>query len=192
MKAYELFKILEYCIPAFQLKNLKNGVLRDPRLTITPQEWFVNSYEWFFALEILPGLEYGPFYRVDGDEFWPEIGNPDDIYSERKCFYGFRKPENIKRAKELLALKDENTMKYVYEFKIKASREEFFNNPLMFIGPVRNAAGFQANPNRTTAKIIQLEIMNQGVVRYHKLKNDKYSLISERYIVNLENLMKIG
>ena len=154
IKASELFnKILDGCIPKFQLNQLKNGVLLNPKLSVTPQQWFVDSYEWFFPLEILPGEEYGPFYRVDGEEFWPQIGSPDHIYSENKCFYGFRKPENVNEVKELFGPKSENTMKYIYEFYIKAEKEDFFNNPLMFIGPVRNAAGFQANPNRTTAKL---------------------------------------
>jgi hypothetical protein len=186
-KASELFnEILKGCIPVFQLENLKNGVLLNPKLSIAPQQWFVDSFEWFFPLEILPELKYGPFYRVDGDEFWPQVGSPDDIYSENKCFYGFQKPENVEKVKELFGPKSENTMKYVYEFYIKACREEFYNNAMMFIGPIRNAAGFQANPNRTAAKIIQIEIIkNRGVVRYEKLESGDYSLKPEPYIVDM-------
>ncbi len=184
-----LDEVLKRCIPAFQLDNLKNGILLNPRLSVAPQQWFVDSFEWFFALDLLPGERYGPFYRVDGDEFWPQIGNPDDTFSENKCFYGFRKPSNVKEAKEWFGPKADNAMKYVYQFSITATREDFFYNALMFIGPVRNGAGFQANPNGITAKIIQLEIMNQGVVRYVKLENGDYFQESKPYIVNLTKVI---
>ncbi len=184
-KALELFnEILRGRIPISQLDQLKNGVLLNPELSISPQKWFVESYGWFFPLEILPGVEYGPFYRVNGDEFWPQIGSPDDTYSENKCFYGFRKPPNIRWIKKYLGPKSENTMQYIYQFTIRASREDFFNSPLMFIGPIRNALGFQANPNRTTVRIIQMEIMNNRVVRYPRI-NDAYDENSEPYNFNL-------
>jgi hypothetical protein len=63
-------------------------------------------------------------------------------------------------------------------------REEFFNNALIFIGPIRNALGFQANPNRTTTKIIQLEIIQNRVVRYPRI-NDNYSNEPEPYVFQL-------
>jgi len=185
-KADELFnQILVGRIPTSQLDHLKRGVLLNPELTITPQKWFVDSYEWFFPLEILPGGEYGPFYRVDGEEFWPQIGSPDDTYSENKCFFGFRKPDNIEWIKKFLGPKAENTMQYIYEFSITANQEDFFDNALMFLGPIRNALGFQANPNRSAAKIIQLEITNYRVVRYPRIQ-DNFSNEREPYNFNLK------
>lgn len=184
-KGYNLIEILDKkkIIPFIQLEDLKKGIFINPELSPPPHEWLIKSFEWYFVLELLPEFTYGPFYRIDGNVFWPQIGIPNDIQSEKKCFYCLEKPKNIADAKRLYDLKDSNDMSYVYEFRVKISRDNFFYDPLMFIGPVKNGEGFQANPNSTTVKIIIFTIMDREVVRYRINHNGEYSETSEKYLV---------
>jgi hypothetical protein len=184
-KAAKLFEILKYLIPAIQFEQLQTGVNLNPELTIKPQKWFVDSFEWYFAIDLIPGFNYGPFYQVGGDRFWPQIGIPDDASSEKNCFYGLQKPIDVNEAIILYDLKNTNPMVYVYEFKLNISKENFFQNAQIFIGPVKNGEGFQINPNTITSKIIQLDILANKVCRYRICPKEKYSETCEIYEVSL-------
>jgi hypothetical protein len=182
----ELFDILDrdHIIPKIQLQQIRRGVVRNPPLSPCPQQWWKVSFEWYIILHLLPGFEYGPFYRIDDSWFWPQIGIQADESSEKKCFYGLKRPENVEEAIRLYELKG-NPMEYVYEFTIKASQNNFFNEALIFMGPVKKGEGFQINPNGITSKIIQLDILAGNVKMYKKLANHNYSKEPNRYIANV-------
>lgn len=186
LKVDELFNILENnnIIPRIQIRQMKEAGIISPPLDPHPQKWWQKSFEFYFVLDLLPCHEYGPFYRIgdrQGDpNFWPQIGIPSDEFSERKCFYGLTKPRNVNEAQKLYAPK-ESKMDYIYEFTINVPRYVFYhNNPLLFIGPVKDAEGFQVNPNAITAKLIQLEII-AGNVKIYERENNDYSVESSPY-----------
>jgi hypothetical protein len=178
-----LINILEKnnLIPEIQLHQIKEGVVLNPSLSITPQNWWVESFDWFFALDILPAFNYGPFFHVYDHKFWPQIGTPADIFSEKNCFYGLQKPKDINEAEQLYDLRISNKKTYIYEFFIKLPKVDYINEPLIFIGPVRNGAGFQINPNKIVSKIIQFAIIDKGIKRYRIDSRGKYSEVPEIY-----------
>lgn len=185
----ELFGILDRgIIPNIQLLQLREeGVVVSPPLSPRPQDWWVQSFDWYFVLDLVPNWEYGPFYYGGGDQFWPQIGIASDESSEKKCFFGLKKAETDKEFNDLYAPHATNSMQFIYEFKIELSKEIFFHDPLLFIGPVKDGKGFQVNPNRITAKLIQLEILAGNVFRYELLRGRRgaprrYSNEPQRYI----------
>jgi hypothetical protein len=111
-KINELFSILEEknIIPSVQLQQIKESGIIFPPLNPPPREWWEKSFECYFALDLLPCHEYGPFYRI-GDskgkpKFWPRMGIPSEEFSESKCFYGLKKPEDTDKVEELYAPKE--------------------------------------------------------------------------------------
>ena len=95
---------LKDIIPETQLEGLENNPKINPTIIPTPRDWFIDSFDWYVGLKLIRGAKYGPFYRIDGNYFWPTIGNYYDIYSESKCFFGLEKPETQKDAERLYKL----------------------------------------------------------------------------------------
>jgi hypothetical protein len=169
---------LEKCegkIPAIQyIQELKKNPKIDLPISPPPRKWFVESFDWIIGMRLLCGGKYGPFYRADGDIFYPMIGNNSDEYSECKCFFGLEKPKNVDHAKKLYNLQPETQIKYVYEISI-----EMPDSPVMdawiFIGPVKNGEGFQLNPNSIVVELIKGEILKSNVSRYSVLEDEDFN-----------------
>ena len=165
----KLIKLLEKgkgnpIIPKPQITELEYHPTFNPTLNITPRDWWINSFEWFVAIEIVQDGSYGPFYRIGEEHFYPQIGNASEPYSERHCFYGLEKPRDKKHAKELYNIQDDTPMDYCHEFKIEGSKPAY-----IFVGPVKGGTGFQANPNSVTVEIIKSLIVT-GKVKKEKLE----------------------
>ncbi len=58
-------------------------------------------------------------------------------------------------------------MEYIHEVTIDCSNYDLIKNAFLFIGPVKGGSGFQMNPNRITANIINSMIIKGDV---HKEK----------------------
>jgi len=142
----ELVKILRNgkLIPEIQIRELELNPVFNPELTIEPTGWWKYSFEWYVAIPLIDQGEYGPFYRVDGDHFWPHIGVPGDESSEKKCFFGLEKPKDQEDAKTKYNLRQDTPRDFVYT--IKRFKPVHFQE-MIFIGPVRGGSGYQMNPN---------------------------------------------
>jgi hypothetical protein len=166
----ELMSLLETRIrlPKPQCDHIKHYPDINPPLEPQPQDWWRNAFDWYIAVELIPFVEYGPIYALHGNWFWPQIGNPRIVDSEKKCFFGLEKPNNIEDAKTKYNL-HESTLKnlnYLYEFKFNVNNCCLCCEPLMFAGPVRGGTGFQMNPNRVTCMAIRIAIVQNNVTRY--------------------------
>ncbi len=105
-------KFIELCrgkIPEIQVQGLNECPKINPIITPTPRDWFVDSFDWYVALKLIRGKVYGPFYRIDGDFFWPTIGNMYDVYSETKCFFGLEKPEKLDDGRLLFNIREDTS-----------------------------------------------------------------------------------
>jgi hypothetical protein len=170
MKYIERYKdFLDKCkgkIPEIQfVQELELNPKIDLPISPPPRKWFVESFDWIIGMRLLCGGDYGPFYRIDGDIFWPMIGNQSDEYSENKCFFGLEKPKDTAHAERLYKFQSTTETKYIYEISIQMP-----DFPIMdawvFIGPVKDAEGFQLNPNSIVAEIIKGDILKSKVKRY--------------------------
>lgn len=159
-------------LPKPQCDHIKYYPDFNPPLDPQPQDWWRNAFDWYIAVDLIPGVEYGPFYILHDDWFWPQIGNPRVIDSEKKCFFGLEKPKTIKDAREKYNLR-ESTIKnarFLYEFKFKVENCCLCCIPFMFVGPVKDGTGFQMNPNRVTCTAIRKAILQKRVLRYRVIK----------------------
>lgn len=162
-------------IPVVQIDELEHNPIFNPTLSIEPQDWWIESFDWYVAVEIISGGRYGPFYRIDGEHFWPQIGKPSNRFSEKKCFFGLEKPINDKDAKKKYKLQKDTQMEYTYEFTIECSNLSPSESAFIFIGPVKDGTGYQMNPNTITANIIKSMIINGNVHKEKLPKNKKDS-----------------
>jgi hypothetical protein len=139
-----------------------------------PRKWFLEAFDWIIGIRLLCGGNYGPFYRIDGDNFWPMIGNQSDEYSESNCFFGLERPKDVSHAKQLYNFQPKTEQKFVYEVSI-----EMPDFPVMdawvFIGPVKNGEGFQLNPNSIVAELIKKKILKSEVKRYSASKSGRFN-----------------
>ena len=97
----------EKIIPEVQIEELERNPVFNPGLSTEPQDWWKESFDWYVAVPAIANGLYGPFYRIDGEHFWPQIGIPDQRYSEKMCFPGLKKPMNQEEAQKLYNLKSE-------------------------------------------------------------------------------------
>ena len=172
-------------IPEIQiLHELEINPLLNKPITPTPTKWFIDSFDWIIGLKLVCGASYGPFYRVDGDTFWPVIGNESDEYSEKKCFFGLEKPRDVDHAKSLYDLQSTD-MSYVYEINFEMPDWPLID-AWIFLGAVKKGNGFQVNPNRVVVELIKGKILKGEIKRYTKIKNDKYSNKSKPFHVKEE------
>jgi hypothetical protein len=149
-------------LPKPQLEHIKHHPNFNPPLFPQPQDWWKKSFDWFIAVELMPGVEYGPFYILHGDWFWPQIGTPEVIDSEKNCFFGLEKPDNVDDAKTRYNLSGPNLinpMTYLYEFNFNIDTGFSCCIPLVFIGPVKDGSGFQMNPNSLACSAIRIAIV---------------------------------
>jgi len=142
-------------------------------ITPTPREWFVASFDWYVGLKLICGASYGPFYRVDGNTFWPQIGNNHDVYSEKKCFFGLERPKDVEEAKRLYNMKEDTDTKYVYEIFIDMPKWPLIE-AWIFLGPVKDGDGFQVNPNSVVVKLIKGKIFKKEIKRYSQATDGIY------------------
>lgn len=150
------------CIPSVQVKELELHPDLSPPLMPPPLSWWINSFEWYVAVPLIVGGNYGPFYRIDGEHFWPQIGDPQVSNSEAKCFYGLEKPRDRVHAEKLYGLKPETSRSHIHAFMLEPTHSGGF----LFIGPVKDRDGFQAGPNSTVVDLIRAEIVRNRVKRF--------------------------
>ncbi len=181
IKRYQEF--IEKCagkIPKIQiLHELEMNPQINRPITPTPRKWFIDSFDWVIGLKLVCSASYGPFYRVDGDSFWPVIGNESDVHSEKKCFFGLEKPKDVDDAQNLYDLQSTD-MAYVYEIKFEMPEWPVME-AWIFLGPVKKGKGFQVNPNSVVVELIKGKIFKGEINRYPKLDNGKYSVESEPF-----------
>lgn len=171
----EFIKLCRDKIPEIQVKGLEDNPRIDPTIIPTPRDWFVDSFDWYVSLKLIRGERYGPFYRVDGDYFWPTIGNLYDVYSESKCFFGFTPPKNINDVERLYKIMENTKRDYVYEVIIEMPKWPIIDDAYLFLGAIRNGEGFQVNPNRRVVEILRGNIENNRLKRYSLVDNNKYN-----------------
>ncbi len=180
----ELMTLLEnqLRLPKPQCEHIKHYPDFNPPLDPPPQDWWINAFDWYIAVDLIPGVEYGPFYILHGDWFWPQIGNPRIIDSEKKCFFGLERPDNVGDAINKYSPHEttRENMKYLYTFKFKVDNCYLCCKPLMFLGPVKDGKGFQMNPNAVTCTAIRMAIVQKEVWRY-KVDNGMFSDEGEIY-----------
>jgi len=172
----------EIGFPKPQCDHIKHYPDFNPPLEPHPQDWWRDSFDWYIAIDLIPCVEYGPFYILQGDWFWPQIGNPRIIDSEKKCFFGLEKPEHIKDAREKYNPR-ESTLKeakFLYKFTFNIDNCCLCCMPLMFIGPVKGGTGFQMNPNRVTCTAIRTAILHRKIQRC-KVEGEKFTEDWENY-----------
>lgn len=182
-------EFIEKCagkIPEIQILNeLEMNPQINKPIKPRPRQWFIDSFDWLIGLKLVYGISYGPFYRVDGDAFWPEIGNESDEYSEKKCFYGLEKPRDVKHARSLYDLQSTD-MAYIYEIKFEMPECLLVNGAWIFLGPVKKGKGFQVNPNGIVVELIKNKILKGEIKRYPKKADDTYSDKSEPFLSKKE------
>lgn len=146
-------------IPKVQIEELEYYPIFNPELTVSPRDWWKHSFDWFVVIPVIPGGEYGPFYRIGGPHFWPTIGNSNEVYSENQCFYGLKKPKNKQEAKDLYKLQNENELSHTHKIILPAGLAENvtlnFDHACFFIGPTYQGKGFQVNPNMRIVDIVR-------------------------------------
>ena len=185
-KYNQFIKHLKGKIPDVQLLGLEENPRINPRIDPNPRDWFIDSFDWYVGLKLLKGEKYGPFYRVDGDYFWPTIGNLVDEYSESKCFYGLEKPTSTSDVQRLYNLKQETSKKFVYEIMIEMPNWPIIDDAYLFLGAVKNGEGFQINPNGRVVELLRKDIENNKLKRYASVesifdydKQERYVFIKE-------------
>jgi hypothetical protein len=145
----------------------------NPQICPQPRQWFLNSFEWYIALKLVPGASYGPFYRIDGEHFWPQIGNNEDEYSERKCFFGMKQPKNDKDVASMYNIQQTTNSDYVYELIIEMPKCPPYD-AYIFLGPVAGGTGFQVNPNSVVVDLIRCSVTAGLLKRFKKESNGFY------------------
>ena len=174
----ELIRLLkEIGCPKPQLEFIKHDPVFNPLLAPKPQDWWKASFDWFIAIELIPGNRYGPFYVMHGEWFWPQIGEPEILYSEKKCFLGLEKVKTKDEAKKKYNLHSSNPMNYLYKIDFSIDEHLLCCTPWIFVGPVKDGTGFQMNPNRITCVAIRKAIAKGDVWRA-KVKN---KIISDKF-----------
>jgi hypothetical protein len=163
-------------LPQPQCEHIKRHPIINPNLDPLPQNWWTDSFEWFIAIELIPGVQYGAFYILHDDWFWPQIGDQELIFSEKKCFFGLEIVKNIHEAEKKYKIHRSNFMKYLYEFKFDIDCSISCNTPLIFIGPVKDGTGYQMNPNRLSSKAIKIAIAKNEVRRFKVNKKGEIML----------------
>ena len=161
-------------IPYEQIFELEYNPRINPNLQPPPREWLIESFDWFVALRLIPGNNYGPFCRVDGNYFWPEIGNIYGLYTEKKCFYGLKMPINADDVERLYKPKKETLSDFVYGFTIKMPIWPIEDNAYIFIGEDKEGEGYIMNPNSKVATIIRNMITKKKVIQYAKDRDGNY------------------
>jgi hypothetical protein len=169
--------------PKPQCNHIKYYPDLNPPLDPQPQNWWRDSFDWYISVDLIPGVEYGPFYILHGDWFWPQIGNPRAIDSEKKCFFQFEESRNIAHAKELYNPLESTlkNAKFLYKFTFNVNNYCFYYRPLMFIGPVKGGTGYQMNPNRATCTAIRIAIVQEKVFRCAVIDERWFSVEWELY-----------
>jgi len=181
----EFIKKCKGIIPKIQLKGLEESPAINPTITPTPRDWFIETFDWYVGLKLIRGETYGPFYRVDGDFFWPTIGNYYDIYSEEKCFFGLEAPKDNNDVERLYKIQPATDKKYVYEILVKMPRWPVIDDAYIFIGAVKNGDGFQVNPNGRVVELIRKKILNNEINRFFKTRDGKFDYSNSiQYILN--------
>ncbi|MBI5181013.1 MAG: hypothetical protein HZA05_06385 [Nitrospirae bacterium] len=128
-------KFINLCrnkIPEIQVRGLEKNPKINPTITPTPRDWFIDSFDWYVGLKLIRGETYGPFYRVDGEYFWPTIGNLYDIYSETKCFFGLEAPKNISEVELLYNIMKSTKRDYIYEVIIEMPKWPIIDDAYIF------------------------------------------------------------
>ena len=165
-----LIAILENIrIPAPQLREIKSNPRFNPQLKPRPFQLFLECFEWYLFLPLIPGGIYGPFYRIDGDHFWPQDSDGISPFSEIKYFYGLKKPANQKEAMEKYKMMPDTPKDYVHEFAIDSKAIGDTRDAAIFLGPVKGGSGYQFNANKSTANIIRSLII-KGKIATEELK----------------------
>ena len=147
-------------IPEFQITELELNPIFNPQLNIEPQDWWKESFDWFVAIPIVQNGKYGPFYRCGDEHFWPIIGSPSIVDSEKECFFGLEKPKNKDHAKRLYNPMNNTLLGWVHKFTIETG----YQGAMLFIGPVRRGEGYQVNPNSVTVAVVRTLIVQKKVV----------------------------
>ncbi|MFH1386770.1 MAG: hypothetical protein ABIH50_03790 [bacterium] len=154
-------------IPASQLREIELNPQFNPRLDPQPSDIFATCFDWYLALPLIPGGSYGPFYRVDGDHFWPQDSDGANPFSEKKYFFGLEEPKNQKDAQEKYNMRKETPKDYVHEFTVDADAIGDYFGAEIYVGPVKGGTGYQFNANKLTAHIIR------GLIVKNKIKKPK-------------------
>jgi hypothetical protein len=165
-------------IPDIQLHGLEENPKMNPTIIPEPRDWFLDSFDWYVGLKLLRGKIYGPFYRVEGDYFWPTIGNLYDVYSESQCFFGMERPTGIAHAQSLYNLRPDTPKDFVYEIILEMPQWPIIDDSYIFLGAVKNAVGFQVNPNGRVVKLLRDNIKKNRVKRFALDVNKKYDYAS--------------
>ncbi len=184
---YEKFiKLCQGKMPPVQVQGLEKNPKINPTIIPEPRDWFIESFDWIVGLKLLRGETYGPFYRVDGDYFWPTIGNLYDKYSETACFFGMQKPKDIDEVKSLYNIMKSTKTDYIYEIIIEMPKWPIIDDAYIFLGAVKNGGGFQVNPNGRVVELLREKIINNKIDRfvcidnkYNYDKQDPYEFIKE-------------
>jgi len=170
----EFIKLCRGKIPEIQIKGLEDNPIINPTITPTPRDWFIDSFDWYVGLKLIRGKTYGPFYRVDGDYFWPTIGNLYNVYSESKCFFGLKPPKNIHDVERLYKIMNNTKRDYVYEVIIEMPKWPIIDDAYIFLGAVKSGEGFQVNPNGRVVELLRDKIENNKIKRISLVDNNKY------------------
>ena len=148
-------------IPEPQLYQIEHNPSLNPRLVPKPKKFFFESFDgWFIVLDLIPGGKYGPFYRVDGDHFWPRHSDGNNPRSEAKYFYGLKKPKTQKEAKEMYAPQATTSITHVHELDFD---ENIIYGAQIYLGPVRGGSGYQFNANIPAANMIRSLIIREKI-----------------------------
>lgn len=171
--------------PRVPMPQVEGELTRTPRLNpplIPPaHDWFYQSFDWYVGLRLVAGARYGPFYKVDGEHFWPTIGTPTELYSETDCFFGLERPASPQEAEQLYQIKGETPRTRVYEFVIDVGASPVRLDAFIWVGLVKGGTGYQANPNSVTVEIIRSSIV-RGEVKSYRLDGNAYNYaVAESY-----------
>ncbi|RZB33604.1 MAG: hypothetical protein SRB2_03870 [Desulfobacteraceae bacterium Eth-SRB2] len=177
----QFIKHLKGKIPDIQLKGLQEKPRINPKIDPNPRDWFIDSFEWYVGVKLLRGRKYGPFYRIDGDYFWPTIGNLVDEYSESKCFFGLEKPTTYQDAERLYKLQLSTLTSFVYDINVEMPEWPIIDDAYLFIGAVKGGEGFQVNPNGRVVQMLRTDIENNKLKRYSSSKSIYDYSKSEQY-----------
>ncbi len=186
-KYNQFIALLKGNIPDIQLEGLENNPNINQTIIPTPRDWFIDSFDWYVGLKLIRGEVYGPFYRIDGDCFWPTIGNNYDIYSESKCFFGLEKPKTYKDAERLYKLQPDTSKDFVYEVRVEMPKWPVIDDAHLFIGAVKGGEGFQVNPNGKVVEMLRKDIENNMLKRFSSTDSKYDYKKSEQYL-----FIKIG
>lgn len=130
-----------------------NNVYVNPVIIPPPHKWWLDSFDYYFAFPLEAGKTYGPLFRIGSKDFLPIIGNSQDPYSEKQCFYGFTCPKDVEEARAIYDLHKSNPCEYAHKFYLDIPANCM--DAQLFIGPAKNGKTIQIGINARVVEIIK-------------------------------------